>query len=623
MNIARRYPIGAEYLGPGETHFRVWAPKAERLAVVLDSGEKHSLDREDNGYFSGVAPADVGALYRYQLDGEKSYSDPASRSQPEGVHGPSAVVNPRQFAWTDQAWRGVELRGQVIYEMHIGTFTREGTWRAAAAQLQELHDSGITLIEMMPIAGFPGEFGWGYDGVNLFCPCGIYGEPDDLRAFINEAHAVGIAVILDVVYNHLGPEGNYLSCFADAYFTDRYRNDWGAALNFDGPDAGPVREFFITNARCWIDEYHFDGFRFDATQDIKDASDEYILGAIGIAAREAAGDRSLIFIAENEAQKIKTVLPCEQGGDGFDGIWNDDFHHAALVALTGKREAYYTDYKGTPQEFVSSAKYGFLFQGQRYKWQKGRRGTPTFGLPPETFVAFIENHDQVANTADGARLRFRTSAGKYRAMTALLLLGPWTPMLFQGQEFGATSPFTYFTDVEESLHESIRKGRTEFLAQFPSIRKREVVDKLPIPWDRAPFERCKLDFSERATNRAWYDLHRDLLRLRRDDPRFSQQKLGMLDGAVLGRDAFVLRYFGEDGDDRLLVVNLGRALRLDPAPEPLLAPPFGAEWAMIWNSEAAPYGGAGDPPPLDSERNWRIPAECAVVLQPRLAEDEL
>ncbi|HEY0369421.1 MAG TPA: malto-oligosyltrehalose trehalohydrolase [Chthoniobacterales bacterium] len=623
MTVSRSYPIGAEYLGDGRTHFRVWAPKAKTLDVLTENtNDNYSLGREADGYFSGVAPVEVGARYRFRLDGDKAYSDPASRFQPDGVHGTSQIIDARGFEWTDDDWRGMHIHGQVIYEMHIGTFTREGTWRAAAKQLAQLRDDGITVMEMMPINGFAGEFGWGYDGVNLFAPCRVYGEPDDLRSFINEAHRVGLAVILDVVYNHLGPEGNYLSCFADDYFTDRYENDWGQALNFDGADSAPVREFFITNARMWIDEYHFDGFRFDATQDVKDASDEYILCEIGKAARAAAGHRQIIFIAENERQEIKTVLPCDKGGDGFDGVWNDDFHHTALVRLTGKREAYYTDYKGTPQEFISSAKYGFLFQGQRYKWQKQRRGTPTFGVAPEAFVCFIENHDQVANTADGARVRFKTSAGKHRAMTALLLLGPWTPMLFQGQEFGATSPFTYFTDVEESLHDSIRKGRTEFLAQFPSIRKSEIVSKLPIPWDRAQFERCKLDFSERETNRASYDLHRDLLRLRREDPCFSAQQIGMLDGAVLGRDAFVLRYFSEEGDDRLLVVNFGRELRLDPAPEPLLAPPYDARWGMIWNSEATRYGGAGDPSSIDSDKNWRIPAECAVVLQPQAIDLE-
>ncbi|MFL6543374.1 MAG: alpha-amylase family glycosyl hydrolase, partial [Chthoniobacterales bacterium] len=344
MKRERRYPIGAEYFDERGTHFRVWAPKAKSIDVLLENGEtrNYSLGREEDGYFSGLVPADVGDLYRYRIDGDKSYADPASRHQPQGVHGPSVVVDAREFEWTDGEWRGVRLRGQVIYEMHVGTFTRDGTWRAAAGQLQQLRDDGITVIEMMPINGFPGEFGWGYDGVNLFGPCRVYGEPDDLRAFINEAHRVGIAVILDVVYNHLGPEGNYLSCFADSYFTDRYENDWGAALNFDGPDSAPVREFFITSARLWIEEYHFDGFRFDATQDIHDRSNEYILCEIGKAAREAAGDREIIFIAENEPQLIKTVLPCEKGGDGFDGLWNDDFHHTALVALTGNREAYYT-----------------------------------------------------------------------------------------------------------------------------------------------------------------------------------------------------------------------------------------------------------------------------------------
>ena len=301
-NYKRRYPIGAELVGENETHFRVWAPKAQRVDVVLESrgadgaapSKIFALEREEGGYFSGAAPASAGALYRFRLDAaENSYPDPASRSQPSGPHGPSCVVDPSQFKWTDQTWRGLKLPGQIIYELHVGTFTPEGTWQAAAKQLAELAKIGITVIEMMPVAEFPGPFGWGYDGVDLFAPSHLYGNPDDLRSFINTAHSLGLAVILDVVYNHFGPEGNYLSIFSGDYLTHRQKNDWGDSINFDGPNSGPVREFFITNGRYWIDEFHFDGFRFDATQSIIDQSDEYIVGAIGRAARARRG-RALI-----------------------------------------------------------------------------------------------------------------------------------------------------------------------------------------------------------------------------------------------------------------------------------------------------------------------------------------
>jgi maltooligosyltrehalose trehalohydrolase len=620
----RRYPIGAELIGDGRTHFRVWAPKAKRLDVVLESSPEdeakrtfHPLEAESGGYFSGAIAADAGAFYRFRVnEAEAFHPDPASRFQPQGPHRSSCVVDPSRFRWSDEQWKGLRMPGQIIYEMHIGTFTREGTWRAAAEELAELARIGVTVIEMMPIADFPGEFGWGYDGVDLFAPCRLYGTPDDLRAFVDHAHSLGLGVILDVVYNHLGPEGNYVRVFSDNYFTDQNeKNDWGDSLNFDGRNSGPVREFFITNGRYWIDEFHFDGFRFDATQSIVDSSEEYIVGAIGRAARIAAGGRSIILIAENEPQDTKLVRPRSEGGDDLDGLWNDDMHHSVMVALTGKHEAYYSDYRGRPQELISAAKYGYLFQGQPYMWQEAPRGMPTFGVSPEAFVGFIENHDQVSNSAFGERVRFVTSPGRYRAMTALLMLGPWTPMLFQGQEFGASSPFVYFADMSGDLREAIRVGRFKFLAQFPSIAGEEIQKQLPDPSDPEIFARCKLDFSERKKNTQLYDLQRDLIKLRREDVRFREQKTRGVDGAVLGPASFVLRYFSDDGDDRLLVVNLGEQLPLKPAPEPLLAPPFGFRWENLWTSDSPRYGGPGAIQ-VTSDEHWLLPAEAAVALHP-------
>ncbi len=620
----RRYPIGAELIGPNETHFRVWAPKAHQVDLVLEESAAknakrtfHSLEAEEGGYFSGVANAGAGACYRFQVNKVADFHpDPASRFQPDGPHGSSCVVDPTAFQWTDSQWQGVKLKGQIIYEMHVGTFTREGTWRAAAEELAELARIGITGVEMMPIADFPGNFGWGYDGVDLFAPTHLYGTPDDLRAFVNRAHSLGMGVILDVVYNHFGPDGNYLGIYSDSYLTREKENDWGDSINFDGPDSQPVREFFITNGRYWIEEFHFDGFRFDATQTIFDSSAEYIVGAIGRAARKATGTRSIILVAENERQEAKLIRPRNEGGDDLDAIWNDDFHHSAVVALTGRREAYYTDYLGSPQEFISAAKYGYLFQGQPYVWQEAPRGSPTFGAPPEAFVAFIENHDQVSNTAAGERLRFQTSPGRYRAITALLLLGPWTPLLFQGQEFGASTPFVFFTDTGDGpMREAIRKGRFEFLAQFPSLASDEVQKRLPVPSNPKVFAGSKLDFSERETNKQFYDMYIDLLRLRREDSRFREQKLGAVDGAVLGAKSFVLRYFSDGNtDDRLLVVNFSERQALAPVPEPLLAPPLGLEWETLWSSESARYGGPGVVT-VATQDSWILPAEAAVALR--------
>jgi maltooligosyltrehalose trehalohydrolase len=505
--------------------------------------------------------------------------------------------------------------------MHVGTFTRQGTWRAAIEQLPALAELGITIIEMMPVADFTGRFGWGYDGVDLFAPTRLYGGPDDLRAFIDAAHAAGLGVILDVVYNHLGPSGNFLRRFSKQYFSKRHTTEWGEAINFDDKGCEPVREFFIANAAYWIREFHFDGLRLDATQNIYDSdpSHEHILAAVTHAAREAAGKRSLFIVAENEPQHVRLIKSPREGGYGMDALWNDDLHHAAVVALTGRKEAYYTDYRGTAQEFVSAAKYGFLYQGQRYKWQKKPRGTPTFGIHPERFVTFIQNHDQIANSGLGQRVNELAGPPRCRAMTAYILLAPGTPMLFMGQEFAASSPFLYFADHETELADLVNDGRKEFLQQFPSLATPEMQDALPRPDDPGTFERCKLDFSERETHAAIYDLHRDLLRLRRDDPVLRLRRPGGVDGAVLGPGAFVLRFFG-DCDDRLLLVNLDAELHLDPAPEPLLAPLQGCTWELLWSSEDPRYGGTGTPP-VYGEENWRLPGRIAVLLQPAPAEE--
>ncbi len=595
----RRYPVGAE-ITEGGVDFRVWAPSRKRVEVVFEDAA-YALDAEGDGYFSGIAPAGDGSKYRFRL-GSEAYPDPASRFQPEGPFGWSQVVDP-SFRWTDEKWPGVKLEGQIIYEMHIGTFTPKGTWRAAEEQLPELADTGITLLEVMPVADFAGSFGWGYDGVNFFAPYRIYGRPEDFRSFVNRAHELGMGVILDVVYNHAGAAGNFLGSFSKNYFTDRYSTDWGEAINFDGDDSGPVREFFLANAAYWIDEYHLDGLRLDATQNIYDAGPVHILKEIGGAVRKSARGRDTIVVAENEPQDTTLIRSY-----GLDGMWNDDFHHSAMVALTGRNEAYYTDYSGRAQEFLSAFKYGFLYQGQWYAWQEKGRGTSSYDLDAWRFVVFLENHDQIANSMRGYRVDRLTSPGKFRAMTALLLLAPGTPMLFQGQEFGASAPFLYFGDLGPDLAELVSNGRAEFMAQFRSYGKAHARVTLADPGDPKTFEQCKLDFSERDRHREIYALHKDLIQLRKS---FG----GRVDGAVLGDRTLMIRYFAGDRQDRVLLVNLDMDLHLRSIPEPQLAPPAGSRWEVLFSTEDPKYGGSGIYLP-DKEGEWNIPAESAMVLSP-------
>jgi maltooligosyltrehalose trehalohydrolase len=568
-----------------------------------------------------VTQAKDGTLYRFRLDEDPTlYPDPASRFQPTGPNGPSEVIDSSRFKWTDKDWQGVDRNdpgGQVVYEMHIGTFTKEGTWEAASEELPELASLGITVIELMPVAEFPGRFGWGYDGLNLFAPTHLYGRPDDMRSFVDRAHAVKMGVILDVVYNHIGPGGGFLRQFSPDYFSSRHASEWGDSFNLDDKNSEEVREYILTNAAFWIKEFHLDGLRLDATQQIYDDSKDHIMAAIVRRVRQAAGPRSVYIVGENEPQDVKLLRPPEQGGYDIGALWNDDFHHSAMVAMTGRADAYYSDHRGVAQEFLSAIKHGFLYQGQWYSWQKNRRGTPGLDLTSDRFVLFLQNHDQLANSGSGKRLHFMTSPNRYRLFTAMLLLAPQTPMLFQGQEYGASSPFFYFADHPAEIARSIAKGRSEFLSQFRTLATPEMQARLPDPGDPMTFAKCKLDHQERSSHKEETALHRDLLKLRREDPVFqSVRRTHHIDGAVFGLDAFVMRYFGEEkGEDRLLFFNLGRDLFLHPAAEPLLAPPEGAEWTLLWTSESPLYGGFGMPP-WPTEGNWYLMGESVVVLTP-------
>ena len=624
MNQAVERPrtavLGAEPVREG-VRFGLWSTAACRAEVVIEQPmrARFRLDAVGDGYFAAtVADARPGWRYRYRLDGGEPLPDPCSRFQPDGPHGASLVVDPRSFVWSDGAWRGVGMKAQVIYEMHIGTFTPTGTFDAATGELGRLVGLGVTVLEVMPVAEFAGEFGWGYDGVAPYAPFHGYGNEHAFRRFVDAAHAAGLAVILDVVYNHLGADGCYLARFSREYFTDRYENEWGEAVNFDGPHSGPVREYFIRNAAYWIEEFHLDGLRLDATQTIHDRSPAHVLAEVAQAARAAARRRSIIVLAENEPQRTECLDAPEDGGYGLDAIWNDDFHHSMRVALTGRRDGYFHDHAGTAQELLSAVRHGFLFQGQYYDWQRQPRGTPTLGYPAWSMVAFLQNHDQVANTLDGRRLRTLAAPARLRAAVAVLLLGPHTPMLFMGEEYGATQPFPFFADQRENLRSCIVEGRREFLRQFCHYATADAQAAVPDPCDRATFCAAKLDTGADAARGETWALYADLLRLRRTDPVIAAQARESLDGAVLGAHAFVLRYFDARHGDRLLAVNLGADLLLSSAPEPLLAPPREAHWALAWSSEAPRYGGLGALNPCGSA-GWRLPADCATLLRAEAA----
>ena len=601
----RRLPIGGELIHPGRVSLRVWAPDHRRVATILD-GARHALRDDGDGYFSGEVEGRAGSLYGFLLDDDpKLYPDPASRFQPEGPHGLSAIVDPHVYMWHDAGWAGPTAGSEVIYELHLGTFTREGTWRSAGARLAALQDLGITIVQIMPVADFPGAFGWGYDGVGWFAPTRLYGEPDDMRQFVDRAHELGLAVTLDVVYNHVGPDGNYLGAYARPYFTDRHDNDWGEAFNFDGAGADGLRTHVLANVQYWIEEFHLDGLRLDATQQIHDASEDHVIAAIARGARQAAGPRRVFLLAENESQDTRLVRPADEGGYGLDAVYNDDYHHAARVRLTGSRDAYYADYAGTVEELLACVRRGFLFQGQFYPWQEQRRGTPALDLPLSQFVTFLENHDQVANSGTGARLSQLAQPGQLRALTALTLLAPSIPLIFQGQEFGSDRPFLYFADMPEPLASQVADGRRGFLSQFVRID----VSSVPLPSDPATFDACRLDPEANPLRaRVFLALHRDLLGLRR---ALLRAPVPQVEGATLSPHLLLLRYAAAGREDRLLVVNLGADADIMRCAEPLVAPPINRGWAIEWSSEASSYGGSGTPP-LEPTR-WLI-SGCAAVL---------
>jgi maltooligosyltrehalose trehalohydrolase len=509
--------LGAVVDGQGVC-FRVWAPTASSVELELEHGSLLPMAAEAEGYFTlrreGMAP---GTRYRYRVDGRGPFPDPASRFQPAGVHGPSAVVDASGFAWTDQAWTGIELPDVVLYELHVGTFTPAGTFLAVRERLPLLRDLGVTAIELMPLGDFAGRRNWGYDGVALFAPARCYGAPDELRALVDQAHRLGLAMFLDVVYNHLGPDGNYLGVYSPYYFTDRHRTPWGLGANLDGPHCEHARAFLVENALHWLVEYHFDGLRLDATHAMRDDSPNPFLAELADRAHALPGPRRLV-IAEDERNLALLVQPAAEGGRGLDAVWADDFHHQMRCCLAGDRDGYFADFSGQPADIADTLVHGFFYRGQTVERLGRPRGSDTTGIPLSRFVFCVQNHDQVGNRALGERLHHQIDAAAYRAALTLLLMAPETPLLFMGQEWAAGSPFLYFTDHEPDLGRKVTEGRREEFKAFAAFSSPELRLRIPDPQAESTFARSRLDWGERERepSASVWRLHQALLRTRRE-----------------------------------------------------------------------------------------------------------
>ncbi len=545
----------------------------------------------------------VGALYRYRLDGEGPFPDPASRFQPQGVHGPSRVVDPGAFAWLDPEWRGVDLGELVVYELHVGTFTPEGTYQAAREKLGYLKDLGVTAVELMPLADFPGGRNWGYDGVDLFAPARAYGEPDDLRRLVDAAHGEGLAVLLDVVYNHLGPDGAYLGLFSPSYFSETHKTPWGPAVNLDGPASEHVRGFFIENAQHWIHEYRLDGLRLDACHALVDESPRHVLSELQERVRSSLPEREVLIIAEDSRNLVRMVQPEAEGGWGLDAVWADDLHHQLRVGMAGDRDGYYADFTGSVEDLTRTIRDGWFFQGQTSRHFGGPRGTDPTGAPPRRFVVCLQNHDQVGNRALGERLHHQVDLATWRAASTLLLLGPETPLLFMGQEWGATSPFLFFTDHDPDLGRRVTEGRRREFADFQAFADPAARARIPDPQAEETFRRSRLDWGEAAKepHGGLGRLYRALLALRREARLGSLERDRYRVAAIAGRGVALHLEPGGGAGEGLLVVACLRS----PGSVDLgsmvgeLALGSKATWRLVLSTEEGDY--ARDPCPPDLE----------------------
>jgi maltooligosyltrehalose trehalohydrolase len=540
--------------------FGIWAPKAKSITLVLRSDgveSRHAMLTDDTGVHSiAIETAKPGDRYAFEVDGNGPFPDPRSRFQPDSVHGFSEVIDPSTFRWTDDGWKGLDREGQVIYELHVGTMTREGTFRAMIDELPELSRLGVTAIELMPIAECPGRWNWGYDGVDLYATSRNYGRPDDFRTLVNAAHGHGIGVILDVVYNHLGPEGNYLGVYSDLYASPTHDSAWGAGLNWDGPGSDQVRAFAIDSAVQWISEYHIDGLRLDATHAIVDDSSVHLVQELTQAVRAAAGDRSVVVVAEDERRDIRRVRPLARDGEGLDAVWADDFHHEVRVLLTNSHENYYAAYSGTTKEIATTINDGFGAEGRDHVQ------SPEASDPASAFVFCIQNHDQVGNRPFGDRLHHEINLDRYKVASALLLLSPETPLLFMGQEFAASTPFLYFTDHPKELGKLVTEGRRREFSGFRLFHDEDLRETIPDPQVEATFLASKLDSDDRDRNADVNKLYRSLIALRKRDPVFSVNDRSTT-RATWQTAQIVAVHRWNGNDQRLVLANFGSQATID------------------------------------------------------------
>jgi len=564
---ARWTPSFGAWPDTGGTRFRVWAPAAREVHLAIErTGHPDSerpLTRADDGTFGGWMPdLGPGTRYWYRLDGGPPLPDPASRFQPDGVHGPSQVVDPHAYRWSDDPWPGATLDRASIYELHVGTFSPEGTFDGVTARLPALRDLGVTIVELMPVADFAGDRNWGYDGVCLFAPARGYGRPDDLRRLVDEAHRLGLAVMLDVVYNHLGPDGAYVSAYSPEFFTTRHRSPWGKGVNLDGPGSAHVRQFLVDNALHWVEEYHVDGLRLDATHALADDSPTHVVAELAARVHARPGRRRLV-VAEDHRNLAVMVRPAAEGGWGLDAVWADDFHHQMRRRLAGDHDGYYADFTGTTADLATTIRQGWFFCGQHSTYLGEARGTDPAGVPPHRFVVCVQNHDQIGNRAFGERLHHQIDLAAWRAAVALLLLAPETPLLFMGQEWAATTPFLYFTDHNEDLGRLVTAGRRREFGRFAAFADPGVREQIPDPQARETFEASRLAWAEReaGAHAATWRLHQRLLALRRDEPALAPGT--PFEVAALDAGTVALAFGAPDAAGLTVVARLAGAGRVE------------------------------------------------------------
>jgi len=565
----------------GVAHFRVWAPTAESVDAVLETPGRQNvclpLTRNVDGYFTGSSASfGAGDLYRYRVDSRGPFPDPASRFQPKGVHGPSGIVDGLSFPWSDPRWQPHSLERLVFYELHIGTFSEAGTFAGAVSHLGRIRDLGVTAIEIMPVADFPGRWNWGYDGVALFAPARCYGEPDDLRRLVDAAHQLGLSAFLDVVYNHFGPDGNYLGAYSPYYFTERRHSPWGAGVNLDGEQHSAVRSFFIENARYWIHEFHMDGLRLDATHAMMDDSDRHFLAELGDCVRRGSNGRAVYLVAEDNRNLARMIQPEAKGGWGMDAVWADDYHHEIRRFFTGDHEGYFEPYTGAPDDIAAVVERGWITKDP---------GDADYSR----YVVCLQNHDQVGNRAFGERLHHQIPIESYRAASALLLLGPETPLLFMGQEWGATSPFLYFTDHQPELGRLVTEGRRNEFRHFSAFADPANRSRIPDPQSAATFEKSKLHWSESGTGTqaGLWRLYQRLIKLRLSEPALISPRRG--DAHCWARRTTVFLRRRNRGQEILLIACLRGGGRWDLGDIDPAAPT--SAWQFLLHTELPEFAG--------------------------------